>query len=409
MNYREAYEKLESAGQTHLLKYYDTLNEEEKNSLLREIESLDLSFLSLIDEPDQPTRPDDRIEPLPAMTAEEIEAEREELEKLGIETIRAGKTAAVLLAGGQGTRLGFDHPKGMYDLGLTKPRYIFQCLFENLLDVTNKAGAYIPFCIMTSEINHDETVAFLKEKSYFGYPEEYVRFFVQDMAPCTDFDGKIYLASRSHIAMSPNGNGGWYHSMKKAGLDRELKARGVEYLSAFAVDNVLQRINDPAFVGAVVRSNTDVGSKAIAKADPYERVGVLCRKNGHPSIVEYYEITDDMANLRDESGRLLYRYGVILNYLFKLDKLENVVSKRMPVHMAKKKIPYLNEGGVFVKPETPNGYKFELLILDMIELMDSSLAYEVRREKEFAPVKNPNGVDSVESARELLKLNGIEL
>ncbi len=409
MNYKEALKKLEACGQTQLLRFYDTLSEEEKKELLGEIEALDTSFLSLIDRPDEAVSKDDVVEPLNALTIPEIEARRAEFEEIGLKAVREGKTGAVLLAGGQGTRLGFDHPKGMYDVGLTKPRYIFQCLFENLKAVTDRAGAYIPLYVMTSKINHDETVAFLKEHAFFGYPGAYVRFFVQDMAPCTDLAGRILLSAPGHIAQSPNGNGGWYHSMKKAGLDEDLKARGVEYLSAFAVDNVLQRINDLAFLGAVIESDADVGAKVVSKVSPTERVGVLCKKNGHPSIVEYYEMTDDMIRLRDEKGDLLYRYGVILNYLFKVSKLDEAVSKRMPVHMAEKKIPYVDEQGRFVKPETPNGYKFELLILDMIQLMDTSLPYEVDREKEFAPVKNATGTDSVESARALLQKNGVVL
>ena len=343
------------------------------------------------------------------MTVSEIERRRDEFEKAGIEAIQSGKTAAVLLAGGQGTRLGFDHPKGTYPIGVTTDLTIFECLFKNLRETVEKAGAPFYFFIMTSRINDRETREFFEAHDYFGYPKEYVRFFIQDMAPCTDFDGRVLLAEKGHIALSPNGNGGWYHSLKTAGLDRILFENGVEYLSCFAVDNVLQRINDPAFVGATVLSGCDVGAKVIRKANPTERVGVLCAKNGHPSIVEYYEITEEMKTLRDENGDLLYNFGVILNYLFKVSKLEEVFQKKMPVHIAKKKIPYVNADGETVHPEEPNGNKYELLVLDMIELMDSCLPYEIVREKEFAPVKNPTGTDSVESARALLEKNGVVL
>ena len=177
----------------------------------------------------------------------------------------------------------------------------------------------------------------------------------------------------------------------------------------FAVDNVLQRINDPAYVGAVIQSGCDCGGKVVRKAAPDERVGVLCLEDKKPSIVEYYEMTDDMIHLRDEKGNLLYNFGVILNYMFKVDCLEAIVNKDMPVHIVEKKIPYINEAGELVKPEKPNGYKFEELVLDMIHLMDSCLPYEVVREKEFAPIKNSTGVDSVESARKLLIENGVEI
>ncbi|MBO4411242.1 MAG: UDPGP type 1 family protein [Lachnospiraceae bacterium] len=408
MTYEQAYRKLEAAGQTGLLRFYQTLTRREQKELLSEIEALDLSVLSVLGTSES-TETAFQTEPLSALTVPEINERRAEFEKAGIEAIRAGKTAAVLLAGGQGTRLGFDHPKGMYPIGVTHDLYIFECLFRNLKKTMDAAGAPFWFFIMTSAINDRETRAFFEEHAYFGYPKEYVRFFIQDMAPCTDFDGKVLLSAPGHVALSPNGNGGWYHSLKKAGLDRVLAENGVEYISCFAVDNVLQQINDPAFVGATVLSGADVGAKVIRKANPTERVGVLCTKNGHPSIVEYYEITEEMKTLRDENGDLLYNFGVILNYLFKVSKLEEIIAKRMPIHIAKKKIPYVNDRGELVKPEEPNGNKYELLVLDMIELMDTCLPYEVVREKEFAPVKNPTGVDSVESARALLELNGVVL
>ncbi len=188
-----------------------------------------------------------------------------------------------------------------------------------------------------------------------------------------------------------------------------MKEAGVEWLTAFAVDNVLQRINDPAFVGAVIDSGCDCGGMVVRKADPNERVGVLCTEDGKPSIVEYYEMTDDMIHLKDENGNLLYNFGVILNYMFNLDRLTEIKSKRLPLHIVEKKIPYIDDDGNLIKPTTPNGYKFESLILDMIHMMDSCCPFEVEREKAFAPVKNPTGVDSVESARKLLEKNGVTL
>ncbi|MBQ1377958.1 MAG: UDPGP type 1 family protein [Lachnospiraceae bacterium] len=410
MTYQEALEKLSSCHQEHLLKYYDELNEAEKQALLSQIEKLDLSLLSLLsDEGGAREAVRGTFAPLGATTVEEIDEKRAFYEEEGLKAIRAGKTGAVLLAGGQGTRLGFDKPKGMFNIGVDRELYIFECLINNLMDVVREAGVYIPLYIMTSEINNEDTVRFFKEKDFFGYDPAYVNFFIQDMAPCVGYDRKILMENKGKIASSPNGNGGWYASLKKAGLDEDLKKRGVEYLSVFAVDNVCQRINDPAWIGAVVSSGLDCGGKVVRKADPNERVGVLCLEDGKPSIVEYYEMTDDMINLRDKDGNLLYAFGVILNYLFKVEKLEEIAGSRMMTHVVEKKIPYMDENGVFVKPDKPNGYKFELLVLDMIHMMDSCLSYEVVRNREFAPVKNAAGVDSVESARKLLLENGVEL
>jgi len=308
-----------------------------------------------------------------------------------------------------GTRLGSDEPKGMYDIGITKPLYIFERIIGNLLDVVKETGTWIRLFIMTSEKNHDATVRFLKEKDFFGYREDRVLFFKQDMAPACDFEGRLFLEAKDRISTSPNGNGGWYSSMCRAGLDRLLSDEGVEWINVFAVDNVLQRILDPCFVGATVLENVSVGAKVVKKATPDEKVGVLCLEDGRPSIVEYYELSDEMMNEKDESGERAYNYGVILNYLFRLSELPSVADDRLPLHIVKKQIPCIDENGREVKPEAPNGYKFEQLVVDMIHQLSSCLPYEVVREKEFAPIKNLTGIDSVESARELLKKNNIEL
>ena len=198
-----------------------------------------------------------------------------------------------------------------------------------------------------------------------------------------------------------------YRSQRR--MLKKAKEMGVEWLNCFAVDNVLQRIADPCFVGAVIDQNCVSGAKVVRKADPEERVGVLCLEDGKPSIVEYYEMTHEMNYAKDEQGNYLYCFGVILNYLFRMDKLEEIIAKRMPTHVVEKKIPYVDPDGTAHAPETPNGYKFETLILDMVHMMDNCLAYEVDREREFAPVKNKVGVDSIDTARELLKKNGVEI
>jgi len=236
-----------------------------------------------------------------------------------------------------------------------------------------------------------------------------VHFFEQEMAAATDYNGKIYLEEKGKLSTSPNGNGGWFVSLKRCGLLNFVHEAGIEWLNVFAVDNVLQRIADPCFIGATIRKNCVVGSKVVRKSAPDEKVGVMCLEDGKPSIVEYYELTEEMANAKDENGDYAYYFGVILNYLFKVAELERMMENKLQLHIVEKKIPYLNENGELVKPEQPNGYKFENLVLDMIHEMDSCLPFEVVREKEFAPIKNATGVDSVESARELLKKNGVEL
>lgn len=409
MTYSEAKAKLEKYEQEQLLRYYDELSDSEKQALLDQIDSADMSVVSYYDKRGE-VAPAGHIEPLAAMELDEIRKRSDEFRRIGLDAIRAGKVGAVLLAGGMGTRLGSDNPKGMYNIGITKEVYIFQRIIENLLDVVNEAESWIHLFIMTSEKNNEATVNFLREKKFFGYNEEYVTFFTQEMAPAVDYNGKIFLETKSRMATSPNGNGGWFSSMLRCDVVKIAKEAGIEWLNTFAVDNVLQRIADPVFVGATINSGCTVGAKVVKKNAPDERVGVICLKDKHPSIVEYYELTDELMNAKNEKGEPAYYFGVILNYLFRLDELISIAKDKMPLHIVEKKISYYDDAlGKTVKPEKPNGYKFETLVLDMIQLSESCLPFEVVREKEFAPIKNPTGIDSVESARELCKACGIEL
>ena len=408
MTLEQAKEKLAKFGQEHVLKYYDELSEESRQELLAQIDATDMSILESCKHKEELSKKG-VITPLAAMELDEIAANKESFTATGLEAIRAGKVAAVLLAGGMGTRLGSDNPKGMFNVGLTRQLYIFECLVNNLMEVVRQADAWIHLFVMTSDKNNDATIAFLKEHDYFGYQAEYVHFFKQEMAAATDYEGKIYLEEKGKLSTSPNGNGGWFISMKNNGLLELIHSEGIEWLNVFAVDNVLQRIADPCFVGATIQKNCVVGAKVVRKNAPDEKVGVMCLEDGRPSIVEYYELTEELMNAKDAKGEPAYNFGVILNYLFKVADLEKMMENNMPLHIVEKKIPYLDEQGQLVKPETPNGYKFESLVLDMIHQMDSCLPYEVVRNKEFAPIKNKTGVDSVESARALLQENGVRL
>lgn len=407
MTLEQAKRKLSASGQEHLLRYWDDLDEEQRSYLLEQIEGLDMDLLKLVQK-DPGETPRGKLEPLGAVTIGEIQKKRQRYESIGIRALKENRVGAVLLAGGQGTRLGLDKPKGMLNVGVGKELYLFEQLIHNMLHVVDKAGKWIPLFIMTSEKNHKDTVDFFEEKGYFGYERTCVYFFVQKMAPSVGYDGRILMEEKYKISSSPNGNGGWFNSLASAGLLDKISELGIEWLNVFSVDNVLQKIADPVFVGAVIENGCVCGSKVVAKADPNERVGVLCLEDGKPSIVEYYEMTDEMIHSRDEEGKLLYNYGVILNYLFNVEVLTRIMNQNLPTHIVEKKIPYINDNAEYVKPEEPNGYKFETLVLDMIHMMDNCLSFEVIRDREFAPIKNATGVDSLESARELMKKNGIE-
>lgn len=396
-------DKINSTKQRYLSAF---VGKDISERLEKQLEEMDWSNLDAIHNKEQKRG---SFSPLGAMELSEIEANKDKYTAIGTDAIKHCKVGAILLAGGQGTRLGFDKAKGMYNIGETKELYIFEQLIANLKKVTSAADAWVPLYIMTSEKNDEQTREFFREHDFFGYNPDYVKFFVQEMVPAVDFDGNVLVEAEDSLAMSPNGNGGWFKSLIKAGYDADIKEKGVEWLNVFAVDNVLQQIADPVFVGATIESGCVSGAKVVRKVDPYERVGAMCLEDGKPSIVEYYELTPEMAEARDEKGTLLYGFGVILNYLFRVDKLLEIAEKSLPLHVVEKKVPYIDENGVAVKPETPNAYKFETLILDMVYMMDNCLSFEVDREKEFAPVKNATGTDSVESARALLKKNGIQI
>lgn len=398
-------EILNMLNQEHIVRHMQQLTDTERLKMLAHIDTLDLSVLDEDDAEEQRGS----FEPLYATTLNDIAQKIDHFTEIGLQAIREGKVGAVLLAGGQGSRLGFEHPKGMFNIGVDRDLYIFECLINNLMDVTRKAGAWVPLFIMTSVDNNKETREFFEQHDYFGYSADNVLFFVQEQLPTVDTQGKLMLSGRGKVSTAPNGNGGWYASMAKNGMLKVVQNAKIEWLNVFAVDNVLQRIADPCFIGAVIESGKVSGAKVVAKADPEEKVGVICLEDGRPSIVEYYEMTDEMIHRREPDGTLSYNYGVILNYLFRVDRLNKTLSVKLPLHRAFKKIPYMTVSGEHITPEEANAYKFETLALDMVKLQENCLAYEVDRSKEFAPVKNKTGVDSVDSARELLRLNGVEL
>ncbi len=394
-------ERLKACGQEHLLNT-EGLTKEERAQYLAELSSVDLTVPSVLGSKRPPRG---KIGPISGLSAQKIKERYAQFYEEGEKAIRAGKVAAVLLAGGQGTRLGFDGPKGTFNMGTKRrPRYIFELLIENLLEVCKRCGAFIPLLIMTSEKNDGATRGFLEEHAYFGYPADHIRFFVQEMYPCADENGKILLEAKGKLALSPNGNGGWFSSLKRAGVAKDFPA--VEWYNVFGVDNVLQKIADPAFVGATILSGAPCGAKYVRKKRWKERVGVLCLEDGAPSVIEYYELPEELAKARGERGELLYSFGMTLNYLFSARLLDEISSARIPVHAVKKVVPYLGGNGETVVPKKPNGYKFETLILDMVRLAGACLPYEAVRSEEFAPVKNKRGRDSVSSAKRMLWMQG---
>ncbi len=407
MNLETAKAYLQKHNQSQLLQYYDELSAEEQLRLLKQIEYTNFNIVKNIEISQSGSGNGKITPPANAVTVEEAARRRIQFETVGLNMLAEGKVGAVLLAGGQGSRLGYDGPKGTFNIGVTRELSIFEQLMRNVSDVTSQTGRAFPLFIMTSTVNDVATRSFFKEHSYFGYPRDEIHFFIQDVAPACDYDGKVFLDDKGRISLMPNGNGGWYSSLVNNGLGRILERDNIEWLNVFGVDNVLQRICDPAFIGATILKRCRCGAKVVKKTSPDEKVGVLCTQDGKPSIVEYFEMPEDLKN-KTKKGELVYRYGVILNYLFNVHDLNLTLSGKLPYHLADKAIAHM-ENGVRVTPSKPCGYKFETLVVDMVRLMGSCLAYEVEREREFAPVKNATGTDSVDTARELLRKNGVVL
>ncbi len=406
MNLSAAKMLLEKYGQTQLLDYYGELDERARQELLTAIEGIDFESLSGMNF--HAERRVGELSPADALSLAKVDARRAEYEEKGLQAIRAGKVAAVLLAGGQGTRLGLDAPKGTFNIGVNKELSIFACQMNNLKKVVEKAGVYPHLFVMTSDLNDAPTRAFFKEKNYFGYDCTKIHFYVQKTAPAFSFDGKILLEEKHKPVLAPNGNGGWYVSLKEAECGSILASEGIEWLNVYGVDNVLQRICDPVFIGATLDSGLACSGKVVRKASAEEKVGVLCKENGLPSVVEYFEMPPEKKTEKGADGGLLYCYGVTLNYLFNVKILDGVSANRLPYHLAVKKVKHIIDGKQFV-PEEPNAYKPELLAVDIVKLMGSCLGVEVERDKEFAPVKNMTGTDSVDTARALLVKNGVEI
>ena len=404
---------LQKYGQEHLLLKYDEMNDEQKEELLNQINEIDFDLMQRLYE--KASKPVD----LEAVTIEPIEhvdkskltnAERERYEKLGIEAIKYNKFACVTMAGGQGTRLGHTGPKGTYIFDKDLNKSIFEVLCDTFKEAWRKYDTIIPWYIMTSRENNDATVEFFREHNYFGYPEDAIHFFKQGELPMVALDGKILLDTDGTVKRAANGHGGTLQSLEKNHILDEMKEAGIEWVFINGVDNVLVKPVDPIFIGMSIEQKVLGAVKTIEKTNPKEKVGVFCRKNKKVGVVEYTEIDDKMANLRDDYGSLVYGDANAIFHLYNIKGLEKVSELSLPYHTAVKKAKYIDANGKLVDGDKPNAYKFEMFIFDSYEMFDDVVVLRVKREEEFAPIKNAEGQDSPETARKLYKdyLNKVE-
>ena len=402
-NMEEIERKIKRYGQEHLLEYYNNLEDGElKNKFFEQLQKIDFSLIdNLYRNSLKREKEDDvKIEPIEYWDKERLGGKYDFYEEIGKECIQKGKLAAVTMAGGQGTRLGHDGPKGTFDIGLDSHKSLFELICDGLKEANKKYGVTVPWFIMTSKENNDQTIEFFKAHKYFGY-EKNVYFFVQGELPMVDTEGKILIGENGLIKEAADGHGGVYESLVKDGMMDKMKELGIEWVFIGGVDNCLVKMVDPVLMGLAIYKNVTAAGKSVVKANPKEKVGAFCKKNGRPNVIEYSEISDEMAEARDAGGELLYGESHILCNLFNVSAIERMGSNPLPYHCAFKKATYIDKQGNKVVPDSPNAYKFEAFLFDAFGDLDDMVVLRVKREEEFAPVKNASGVDSPETAREL--------
>lgn len=404
-------QQFETAGQGQVFRFWEELDEAARERLRADAEEVDLKEVdhlvkTLVKGGDSEKVDLDGLEPAPYVVHPQKggDAERwQEAVQAGEEALRAGKVAAFTVAGGQGTRLGFDGPKGTFPVGPVTGKPLFQIFAEKLLTAGRRYGIEIPWFIMTSSVNHDATVKVFEENGHFGLSEDQVMFFSQGRMPAVDPDGKIMLEEKDRIAMSPDGHGGSLRALVRSGAVSRMKEQGIEAISYFQVDNPLVQVIDPAFIGFHLKAGSEMSSKMIPKAYPGEKVGHFCVQNGRTVVVEYSDMPSEMQEQRDEAGELRFNAGSIAIHVLSVDFVQQVgggtSAASLPFHRADKKIKTLDDSGNRITPDEANGIKFEMFVFDALPFAKNPVIIETLREDDFSPVKNAEGVDSPETCR----------
>ncbi len=400
--HRTALDVLRRFRQEHLLAFWERLDDGQRGQLLDQIEALPLQLIERLDrERGAPSG----SAPQPLTTVLRDSADSPHWESLGLKLVAAGEVCCFTVAGGQGTRLGYDGPKGLFPATPCTGKPLFQLFAESILGWRRRTGASIPWFVMTSPLNHAATESFFREHSWFGLGAESVRLFMQGTIPSLDDGGKMLLSAPGEIAVNPDGHGGALRALAQSGALEEMTRRGVRHISYFQVDNPLARVIDPVFLGMHAGhpgSSAEMSSKAVAKRNVAERVGVFALIDGRTAVVEYSDLSAEQSNAMDLQGHLLFGAGSIAIHAIAVDFAKKLTAEAdsfaLPFHRAYKKVPFIDERGVLVEPNQPNAWKLEAFIFDALPLTGRSLVVEVRREDEFAPIKNASGDDSPQSS-----------
>jgi UDP-N-acetylglucosamine/UDP-N-acetylgalactosamine diphosphorylase len=394
------------------LAFWEQLDTAQRQNLLAQIQQLDFAKIdywiaNFVKESACAATSADFV---PALSYSPVPADAEQKRRyakavaLGKKLISTGKVAALVVAGGQGTRLGFEGPKGDFPVSPVKNKTLFQIFAESITTVWRKYQAICPWYIMTSPLNHAETIEIFRSNDYYGLDEKDVFIFQQGTLPNFSFDGKILLADRADIASSPDGHGGSLKALYESGAIDDMKRRGVEFLSYFQVDNPLINIFDPLFIGLHALDKAEMSSKAVIKTGPYEKVGNFCLTDGRLTVIEYSDLPAELAEKRNPDGSLVFELGSIAIHIINTSFVEKLNTKdfSLPLHRAVKKIPHIDQQGNHVEPDEPNGVKLESFVFDALRLASKSIILQTLRGEEFAPTKNATGVDSVETTRQMM-------
>ena len=406
-------ETLRKYGQDFVASKLESLSGEARAKLEKQLSEIDFAELSELIRDYVLQKPVTEIPadlapapffPFPAKD-EAQEAYYEKARKEGERLLAEGKVAFLVVAGGQGTRLGFDGPKGTYPITPIRHKTLFQYFAETISRVSKKYGRNLHWFIMTSELNDKRTREFFRENAYFGLGEENVTFFTQGTMPAISYEGKLLMNAPDSLALSPNGHGGTLLALKKSGALDEMKRRGVDYISYFQVDNPLAPMADPLFLGLHSLEKSEISSRMLPKTNPYEKLGNFCVSGGRLQIIEYSDMPAELAERRNPDGTLAFLSGSPAIHVISRTFVEELTKDgrlNMPWHRADKKVPYINENNELVKPEQPNAVKLESFIFDALPLAKHTLVLEGSRKDHFAPTKNATGVDSAESCRRML-------
>ena len=404
--YNRELEKLNQYNEINVLNFIEKLDELKKEEILEQVSKIDFELLENLYNKvgKEEVKKEAKIEPIDFIDAAKLlESERVELENIGIDQIKQGKFAVITMAGGQGTRLGHNGPKGTYEFDTENHKSIFEVLCENFKRAYEEYGVYVQWYLMTSVENNKDTVEFFENNNYFGYPKDKITFFIQGQMPMIDNDGKLIIDEKGQIKMASDGHGGIFKIVQENGIMEDMKSKGIEWIYMGGVDNVLSKLIDPLFVGVAIKENVLAAGKSVIKAYPEEKIGVFCTKNGKPSVVEYIELSKDMSEETNENGELKYGEGHILCNLFNIKAIDMTKEEKLPYHIQYKKCNYIDEKGNTIIATEPNAYKFESFLFDVFEKLDRMAILRVKREEEFAPIKNAEGLDSPATAIKLYK------